>query len=179
MSAGSQNLAIMEREAREARERQALRATQEQREQQEGQEQERQHLEEQQRTSGKSSPSINSASVYYRLGRENDEEQQRESDQSLNTASVYYRVNPLCPCSPAARARRAVGAGSAAVASLILKMFRKSRSEKAPQLASKSTPEGPKMTPNMLPETRESPSGGSKIDPRSLPKNNFETRGIL
>ena len=127
------NLAIMEREAREARERQALRATQEQREQQEGQEQERQHLEEQQRTSGKSSPSINSASVYYRLGRENDEEQQSQSDQSLNTASVYYRVNPLCPCSPAARSRRALGAGSAAVASLILNMCRKSRSEKAPQ----------------------------------------------
>ena len=69
------NLAFMEREAREAREPQALQATQEQREQQEGQEQERQHQEEQQRKRGKSSPSINTASVHYRLGREYDEEQ--------------------------------------------------------------------------------------------------------
>ena len=114
----------MEREAREVRAVQALQATQEQREQQEGQEQERQHQEEQQRKSGKSRPSINAASVHGRLGREHDEEQQRESGQSINTASVYYRVNHLCPCSPAARARRAVGAGCASVASLGLNMFR-------------------------------------------------------
>ena len=113
------NLAIMEREAREAREPQALQATQEQ---QEGQEQERQHQEAQQRKSGKSSPSINTASVHYRLGREHDEEQQSKRDQSINTASVYYRINRLCPCSPAARARRAVGAGSASVAPLGSKM---------------------------------------------------------
>ena len=118
------NLAIVEREAREAKEPQALQATQPQREQQEGQEQERQHQEAQQRKSGKSSPSINTASVHYRLGREHHEEQQRKSDQSINTASVYYRVNRLCPCSPAARARRAVGAGSASVASIGLNMFR-------------------------------------------------------
>ena len=111
-STPNRNLAIKEREAREARDPQALQATQEQREQQEGQEQERQHQEGQQRKSGKSSPSINTASVHYRLGREHHEEQQRKSDQRMNRASVYYRVNPFCPCSPAARARRAVGAGN-------------------------------------------------------------------
>ncbi len=63
---------------------------------------------------------MNTASVHDRLGRERDEEQQSKSDQSINTASVYYRVNRFCPCSPAARAHRAVGAGSASVASLSL-----------------------------------------------------------
>ncbi len=114
----------MEREARETREPQALQATQEQREQQEGEEQERQHQEEQQRKSGKGRPIINTASVHDRLGREHLEEQQRKSGQSLNTASAYYRVNRICPCSPAARARRALGAGSTSVASLSLNMFR-------------------------------------------------------
>ena len=117
----------MEREAREVRAVQALQATQEQREQQEGQEQERQHQEEQQRKSGKSRPSINAASVHGRLGREHDEEQRRENDQSINTTSVYYRVSRLCLCSTAARARRAVGDGSASVASLSLNILRQSR----------------------------------------------------
>ena len=129
----------MEREARKARECQARQAKQEQREQQEQREKERQDHEEQQSESGESRPSISTASVHDRLGREHDEELQRKSDQSINTASVYDRVNRFCPSSPAARARRAVGAGSASVAPLGLDMFRKPRGNPGAARSLKST----------------------------------------
>ena len=136
--AQSRNLAIVEREARSQRELQARQERQEQRGQQEQGEPERQHHEKQHRKSGKTS-------------------------ESLQTAIQYNR---LCPCSPAARPRRAVGAGS--VSRAFLRSLSSGFPARARSQTERTTAESTKNTAaRMQPEeVRKCIENGSKIPPR-------------
>ena len=166
-----EHLAIVEREARSKRELQARQERQEQREQQEQREPKRQHHEKQHRKSGKSS-------------------------ESFPTAIKYDR---FCPCSPAARPRRAVGAGSGS--SVFLRFSRgfparsrrslgkmraaaprrdRRNRSKPRRTAARTDPNAASSLfqnrfKNATKNSQKSSQNGSKIAPRSLPE--AETTG--
>ena len=102
--------------------------------------------------SGKSSPSITTASVCHRPGREHDEEQQSRSPQSMNRAGVHdrvYRCMPLlgrCAASPGAWSWERFGRCPSLVSKILGNLFAKAYRdgfENVPGNLGNSTPGAP------------------------------------